>query len=73
MKNDIKNWNEMQTDKERIISYDTDKAHIYVHIPIRTNEQQKAYEKKVKAALREFYFSVTKQGLDWDEITARKN
>lgn len=75
-KEDIRNWIETETEKSRTVDYDSYhngkmRAHITVHIPKRTPEEQEAYEKRVKAALREFYHAVTKQGLDWDEIVSR--
>lgn len=69
MKNDIRNWQETETETERTVNYDTDKAHITVHIPKRTPEEQAEYEKRIRAALRRFYHHVTVvQGLDWDEL-----
>ncbi len=73
MKNDIRNWQEAETESERIVSYDTDRAHIRVHIPKRTPAQQEAYEKNVKAALQRFYNAVTKKGYDWDKLVAESN
>lgn len=70
MKNDIRNWRETETEKERTVQYDTDKAHITVHIPKRTPEEQAEYEKNVRAALIRFYTHVTSRGYDWDELVA---
>lgn len=72
MKNDIRDWTETETETERTVTYKTQKAHVTVHIPKRSPEEQAAYEQKVKAALRQFYHSVTAQGIDWDTVTARK-
>ena len=77
-KGDIRNWQETENEKERTVSYDSYdngkiRAHIRVHIPKRTPEEQEAYEKRVRAGLRRFYYSVTSQGLDWDKITAPKD
>ena len=58
MKNDIRNWQETETETERTVTYDTDKAHIIVHIPKRTPEQQAEYEKNMRAGLRRFYHHV---------------
>ena len=70
--NDIRNWTENENEKERMVSYDTDRAHITVHIPKHTPEEQAAYEKNVRAALRRFYYHITvEKGLDWDELVAR--
>ena len=74
-KADLRNWTEIETEKERTVSYDSYengeiRAHIIVHIPKRTPEEQEAYEKRVRAELRRFYYSVTAQ--DWDKITAEK-
>lgn len=76
-KNDFRNMQETETEKERVVKYDSYvdgkiRAHITVHIPKRTPEEQEAYEKRVRAELRRFYHSVTAQGLDWDKITAEK-
>ena len=72
MKNDIRNWQETETETERIVNYDTDKAHITVHIPKRTPEEQAEYEKKMRAALRRFHYHVTvERGYDWDELVAK--
>lgn len=73
MKNDIRNWQETETESKRVVSYDTERAHIRVHIPKRTPEQQEAYEKNVKAALRRFYNAVTSKGYDWDKLVAESN
>lgn len=64
---------ETENDKERTVKYISSRAHVTVHIPKRSPEEQEQYEKKVKAALRRFYYGVTAQGLDWDEITGNKN
>lgn len=73
MKNDMRNWQEAETESERVVSYDTDRAHIRVHIPKRTPAQQEAYEKNVKAALQRFYNAVTKKGYDWDKLVAESD
>lgn len=75
-KGDIRNWQETETEKERTVSYDSYengevRAHIRVHIPKRTPEEQEAYEKRVRAGLRRFYYSVTSRGYDWDELVAK--
>lgn len=68
MKN-VRNYKETETEKERTVSYDTDRAHITVRIPKRSAEEQAAYEKKVRAALRRFYHHVTvERGCDWNEV-----
>jgi hypothetical protein len=72
MRNDIRNWTETETESERKVEYETSRARITVHIPKRTPAQKEQYEKRVKAALRQFYHSVTAQGIDWDTVTARK-
>ncbi len=72
MKNDIRNWKEEETETERIVEYDTDKAHIKVHIPKRTPEEQAKYEKNMRAGLRRFYHHVVvERGYDWDELVAK--
>lgn len=72
MKNDIRNWQETETETERTVQYDTDKAHVTVHIPKHTPEEQAEYEKNVRAALRRFYHHVTvERGYDWDELVAK--
>ena len=72
MKNDIRNWQETETETERIVNYDTDKAHSTVHIPKRTPAEQAEYEKRMRAALRRFYHHVTvERGYDWDELVAK--
>ena len=65
----VRNLTETETDSERTVSYDTDKAHVIVHIPKRTPEQQAEYERNIRQALRRFYHSITvEQGLDWDKL-----
>lgn len=73
MKNDIRDWNETENDIERTVTYKTQKAHVIVHIPKRSETEQAAYEKKVKAALRSFYHSVTSRGYDWEQIVAESD
>ena len=69
MKNDIRNLHETETETERTVTYDTDKAHIIIHIPKRTPEEQAKYEKNMRAGLRRFYHHVTvERGYDWDEL-----
>lgn len=69
MKN-VRNYKETETETERTVSYDTDRAHVTVHVPKRTPEQQEQYEKTVRAALRRFYHHVTvEKGLDWEEVS----
>lgn len=75
MKKDMRNWTESETDTEHVVSYDsyTDgnmRARVRVHIPKRTPEQEEHYRKCVNTALKTLYFSITKQGLDWDSLTA---
>ena len=71
-KDDIRNWTETETEKERTVSYDTDRAHITVHIPKRSAAEQAEYEKNVRAALRRFYHHVTvERGCNWDELVAK--
>ena len=77
-KGDIRNWQETETETARTVEYDSYcdgklRARIRVHIPKRTPEEQEAYKKRVGAALRQFYHSVTAQALDWDRITAPKD
>lgn len=76
-KSDFRNMQETETEKERVVKYDSYvdgkiRAHITVHIPKRTPEEQAAYEKRVGAALENFYHAVIAQGLDWDKVTAEK-
>ena len=71
MKDDIRNYTETETETERTVRYDTDKAHITVHIPKRTPEQQAIYEQNVREALKRFYTSITSRGYDWDELLAK--
>ena len=72
MKNDIRNLHETETETERTVTYDTDKAHIIVHIPKRTPEEQAKYEKNMCAGLRRFYHHVVvERGYDWDELVAK--
>lgn len=76
-KGEIRNRQETEDEKSRTVKYDSYvdgkiRAHITVTIPKRTPEEQEAYEKRVRAELRRFYYSVTSQGLDWDKITAPK-
>ncbi|MBP5379246.1 MAG: hypothetical protein J6Y64_06870 [Ruminococcus sp.] len=77
MTDDMRNWNESETDTERIVSYDSYsdgnmRARVRVHIPKRTPEQEAEYRKRIGKAVKNMYFSITKQGLDWDTITALK-
>lgn len=73
MRDDVTNWVEVVNEHERMVSYNTSHAHITVHIPKRTPEQQKEYEKNVKAALRHLYYHVTVElGLNWDKVTKSK-
>ena len=73
MENEIMNYLETETDTERTVSYQTERAKVTVHIPKRTPEEQAAYEKRVKAALRRFYYSVTSEGYDWDTLVTENN
>ena len=70
MKNDIRDWTETENDRERTVTYKTQKAHVIVHIPKRSEVEQAAYEKNVKAELRRFYHAVTSRGYDWKQIVA---
>lgn len=75
MKDDMRNWTESETDTERVVSYESYsdgnmRARVRVHIPKRTPEQEAEYKKRIGAAVKSLYFSITKQGLDWDSITA---
>ena len=77
MKNEIRNRTETDTDTKRIVSYDSYsdgnmRARVRVHIPKRTLEQEAEYRKRIGEAVKNMYFSITKQGLDWDTITALK-
>lgn len=71
MKNDIRDWTETETETERTVTYKTQRAHVTVHIPKRSPEQQAAYEQNVRAELRRFYHAVTSRGYDWDELVAK--
>ncbi len=68
---EIRNWQETETETERIVKYETPRAKVTVHIPKRTPEEQERYEKNVRAALRRFYYDITAQGLDWDELVEK--
>lgn len=70
MKNEIRDWTETESETERTVTYKTQKAHVIVHIPKRSEEEQAAYEKNVKAELRRFYHAVTSRGYDWKQIVA---
>lgn len=70
MKNEIRDWNETENDRERTVTYKTQKAHVTVHIPKRSEAEQAKYEKNVRAALRRFYHSVTEKGCDWEKLAA---
>ena len=70
MKNDIRDWTETESETERTVTYKTQKAHVIVHIPKRSEAEQAAYEKNVKAELRRFYHAVTSRGYDWKQIVA---
>lgn len=72
MKDDIRDWKETENEKERVVSYRTDRAFVTVHIPKHTPEEQAEYERKVRKALRQFYHHVTvERGYDWDELVAK--
>ena len=73
MKNGIRDWNETENDRERTVTYKTQKAHVIVHIPKRSEAEQAAYEKNVKAELRRFYHAVTSRGYDWKQIVAGRD
>ena len=73
MANDFTKISDSENEKERKVQYITSRAHVTVHIPKRSPEEQEQYEKKVKAALTRFYYHVTSQGFDWDELTGKKN
>lgn len=65
----VRNLTETETDKERTVSYDTENAHVTVHIPKRTAEEQAEYEKNIRQALRRFYHHVTVElGCNWNEL-----
>lgn len=49
-KDDIRNWTETENEKERTVSYDTDRAHITVHIPKHTPEEQAVFEENVRGS-----------------------
>lgn len=68
---EIRNWQETETETERIVKYETPRAKVAVHIPKRTPEEQAKYEKAVRAALRRLYHDITASGLDWDELVAK--
>ena len=70
MKNEIRDWTETENETERTVTYKTQKAHVIVHIPKRSEAEQAAYEKNVKAELRRFYNAVTSRGYDWKQIVA---
>ena len=70
MKNEIRDWTETESETERTVTYKTQKAHVIVHIPKRSEAEQAAYEKNVKAELRRFYHAVTSRGYDWKQIVA---
>lgn len=70
MKNEIRDWNETENDRERTVTYKTQKAHVTVHIPKRSEAEQAAYEKNLRAALRRFYHSATEKGCDWEKLAA---
>ena len=70
MKNEIRDWTETESETERTVTYKTQKAHVIVHIPKRSEAEQVAYEKNVKAELRRFYHAVTSRGYDWKQIVA---
>lgn len=70
MKNEIRDWTETENETERTVTYKTQKAHVIVHIPKRSEAEQAAYEKNVKAELRRFYHAVTSRGYDWKQIVA---
>ena len=68
----VRNYTETETEKERTVSYDTERAHITVHIPKRTPEEQAEYEKNIRAAMRQLYHHITvEKGLDLDEIVKK--
>ena len=73
MKNDIRDWTETESETERTVTYKTQKAHVIVHIPKRSEAEQAAYEKNVKAELRRFYHAVTSRGYDWKQIVAEND
>ena len=73
MKNEIRDWTETESETERTVTYKTQKAHVIVHIPKRSEAEQAAYEKNVKAELRRFYHAVTSRGYDWEQIVAESN
>ena len=73
MKNEIRDWTETESETERTVTYKTQKAHVIVHIPKRSEAEQAAYEKNVKAELRRFYHAVTSRGYDWKQIVAESD
>ena len=73
MKNEIRDWTETESETERTVTYKTQKAHVTVHIPKRSEAEQAAYEKNVKAELRRFYHAVTSRGYDWKQIVAEND
>ena len=73
MKNEIRDWTETESETERTVTYKTQKAQVIVHIPKRSEAEQAAYEKNVKAELRRFYHAVTSRGYDWKQIVAESD
>lgn len=56
-KDDIRNWTETENEKERTVSYDTDRAHITVHIPKHTPEEERQIAANVTRALTQIAYS----------------
>ena len=40
MKNEIRDWTETESETERTVTYKTQKAHVIVHIPKRSEAEQ---------------------------------
>ena len=50
MKDDIRDWKETENEKERVVSYRTDRAFVTVHIPKHTPEEQAVKKAGVRPA-----------------------
>ena len=73
MKSEVRDWTETETETERTVTYKTQKAHVTVHIPKRSEAEQAEYERNVRTELRRFYHAITSKGYDWDELVAKND
>lgn len=54
--------------EEKIIEYETERAHVKVHIPVLSDKERKKRLAVAERELASFYKSCVSQGIDWDKF-----